>query len=348
MLDETKYALLLLSDMHLRLRTPEARRDNVQEALEKKLYYIYKWCRDYSERTGHIVIKLCAGDFTDMARDWHVLPWVMEWLTENREDEDEMLFVVRGQHDSYMYNNESKKATIIGVLESAGLISFLGSDPLRLGGACPVNIYGCDYGEDAPKPERGKVNILVIHKMVLSKKVWAYQQEYEYADRFLARNPAYKLILCGDYHYKFYYRLVNRYIVNTGCLFRKTANKQDIAHIPGFFVYVPHLDSLRWHRIPCEPASKVLTREHLDAAESEKKLERVVDKFASALVKSTKTGLGEHKKLKPALIDFIRINKVGNTEKRFLLQALEVGKDATGKAGRKGKGGTSLLSRRKR
>lgn len=314
--------LLFLSDIHAMITKPKARLDNVKETLEHKLSYVFDWA------TEHNAIILQAGDFGETSRSWHLLPWLQEFLF--RWKQKPLFYGIYGQHDLFMHSEENKKATILGVLETAGLVKILDSAPVILEGEPLIYLYGCSYGQEIPRPiisRAGRhLNILVIHRMILSKKVWQAQTEYDWAPKFLRQHNRYDFILCGDYHYKFLYHTNDgRTILNAGCMLRKTASTKDLQHRPGFFVHDTDWErgKVRWYPIPHLPANKVLTRKHL-----EKQLEtgEMMDEIAGQIAKQAKKARGEKTvKFEDALLDFMDVNKTRFGVRDFVLQSVKQG-----------------------
>lgn len=315
--------LLFLSDIHVMVSRPKARLDNnIKQTLERKLTYVFDW----AEERNAVILQ--AGDFVETPRNWHLLPWLQEFLFQ--WGKYPLLHLVYGQHDLYQHSEESKKATILGVLETAKLIRILTAEPVMIEGEPSVYLYGCSYGQQVPKPIISRaerhLNILVIHRMVLSKKIWQKQIEYDWAPKFLREHNQYDFILCGDYHYKFLYHTNDgRTILNTGCMLRKTASVKDIQHKPGFFVHDTDWErgQVRWYPIPHATAGKVLTRKHL---EKQLEVDETMDELATQIAKRAKKARGKKVvNFENALLNFMDVNKTHSGVRNFVLQALRSG-----------------------
>ncbi len=272
--------LLLLSDLHLMWDRPRCRLDEdmARTCLGKMTFVL-----DYAAREGCTILQ--AGDFFDKPRSWHLLVAYMRLLDEYREVPVHCVF---GQHDQYYRTRED---TLLVALSIAGRMTILGKNPvvydvqgertdkLSYGkkGYIKQNdrkvcVYGCGYGEDEiPEVlDRGKwvVNVLVAHRMVIGKRMWPGQEDYEPSDRFLRKYSDFDLILCGDAHViqKFIYTEVGgRTICNTGPMVRKSIDLRE--HEPGFFIYDTEMGSMDWVDISHEPAEKCMSRKHIEAAE---------------------------------------------------------------------------------
>lgn len=272
------------------LTRPKARLDNVKQTIESKLSQVFRWADSQTED----VVVICSGDITDTPRSWYTASWLIEFLKKWWDGSNPLMYVVYGQHDLHMHSEESKRATSLGLLKAAGLVEVLGSRPISLRKNPVLHLYGCDYGhQTVPEPlvPRGRkhLSILAIHRMVLSEKLWASQEDYEWAPKFLRKHKEYDFILCGDYHYKFLYHTHDgRTILNTGCMLRKTAARRDIAHRPGFFIHNTNWERgrVRWMPLIHKPAEQVLTRKHLEEDIEE---ERLMEEFAVDVGKAVDT-----------------------------------------------------------
>ena len=280
--------LLLLSDLHLMWDRPRCRLDEdmARTCLGKMTFVL-----DYAAREGCAILQ--AGDFFDKPRSWHLLVAYMRLLDEYREVPVHCVF---GQHDQYYRTRED---TLLVALSIAGRVTILGKNPVVYdvqGGRTDklsygrkgyikqndrkVCVYGCGYGEDEiPEVlDRGKwvVNVFVAHRMVIRKKIWPGQEDYELADRFLKKYDDFDLILLGDSHQKLVYAdEAERMVCNSGCLIRKDTTL--LSHKPGFFVYDTEAKSMDWVDIPHEPPERCMSDKHLrDTEESNEMLQSFV------------------------------------------------------------------------
>jgi len=303
---------VLLSDMHLTWDRPVARLDDiVQTGLRK-----FKFVLDFAvQNEAHI---LQAGDMFDTPRSWRMLDQVIRLLQSSSPVVKSSAFVrgifaVFGQHDTYLYSEDTRDSTALGILMSTSLVEF--SECLF---ADEVNLYGASYGQSIPDPElRDGVNILVLHKMILKHKVWSGQSDYEYAPEFLRKYKDFDLILCGDAHQKFLFRDKDRWICNTGPMLRLEASDSMFQHHPGFWLYDTKDKSLKWEQIPHELASKVLTRAHLQRAEY---VEEIMGKF----VESIKSGVDiQGASFRENLEAFLVQNNVSQPVRSILSEVME-------------------------
>lgn len=299
--------LVLLSDTHLDVVNPVARLDDVGETGKRKMGFVLQWAGEHGARILH------AGDFSVKPRSWKLLAETMDLFGQH----DVPFSTVFGQHDTYMYSEETRDATTLGILAKAGYVHILGPKPLILGYETTLNaeeksktaVYGCHYGQDIPdaKGTDDFFNILIIHAPIAAESPY-HTAEYLDAGKFLRDHKLYDLILCGDIHQKFHLTRkaggFTRHIVNTGPMIRREATLYNYQHHPGFYVWDTETEELSWVEIPHEPAERVLTRDHL---EFKQEAEAVLDEF----IQSVKTdAVAQGVSFMDNLRTFLKTNKV--------------------------------------
>ena len=261
---------LLLSDIHLLWDNPIGRLDNAHEAQLRKLKFVLDWAEE-NEATI-----LQAGDFFDRPRSWYLLPEIMGLVGKYKVD----WFMIFGQHDVYLYSQETRSATSLGILEKAGLVHILDESPIRIADDRGlIKLYGVSYGQSVPKvQDDSSLNILVIHAPIAEKALWP-GHDYMDATKFLNEHKDFDIILCGDIHRKFLIKEEGRVICNTGCMIRKSVDLWD--HRPCFFVYnTGKRFQIEEIEILHEPSEIVLSREHIDKSE---RIDAMLDKFVQSV-----------------------------------------------------------------
>jgi len=269
--------IICLGDLHLLWDKPIARRDEAHEVQKKKFKFVLDWAR----KNQAAVIQ--PGDFFDTARSWHLTSAYMKFLDDYYTRKKLMdIYVVYGQHDTYMYSEKTRHATGLGLLVANRLVHLLDHRGHALDYASTVWAYGASFGQPVPRvgEDESRVSILVVHKMIVDEKLWATQEDYVYAEDFLDQYGDYDLIVCGDCHRKFAFEQDGRYIVDSGPLFRKEADAYNMTHEPGFYVYDTDKRGLDWVGVPHEPASEVLSREHLERQE---RINLAMEEFISSM-----------------------------------------------------------------
>jgi predicted phosphodiesterase len=247
---------ILLSDGHITCDKPIGRLDSdmLQIGIDK-LGYIFQHACD--NNIPHI---LQAGDFVDVKRSWELLSSLSKFL-DSWKKKGIFLSCCLGQHDMYFHDVSNEK-TIMGVLISTGLIKRLSSMPYYFGDHSDIAIYGSSFGENIPEPYDISFNILVCHRQILMSKIFKQQEKYDYAPAFL-KEYNYDLILCGDAHQKFDFKLGKRIVCNTGPLMRLEATDDMMNHQPCFYVFDTETRKLSTHLIPAKLGSEVLSKDHI-------------------------------------------------------------------------------------
>jgi len=262
--------ILFTNDWHLLVDTPRCRKDDAYATLVRKV----EWIMEYAADNGAIIV--IAGDVTDKSRSWRLLA---AWTPVFEKYRGKVrIFAVYGQHDTRFYNVESRSATVLGNFIQTGLVEPLYSDrPVRVSG--DVCLWGVSYGDELGVSaatqrkmcDSAIVHVLAIHDMIVPKKLWSGQTGAIYAPEFLNKNIGFDVIACGDCHRRFVYKAPtgkSRYIVNAGCLIRKTAERYNFTYKPGVWEFDSGTLHMRWVDVPHESADVVLSREHIDEQES--------------------------------------------------------------------------------
>jgi DNA repair exonuclease SbcCD nuclease subunit len=240
-----------LSDLHLVGAQPQCRTDNIVVDQWTKLEYVF----DYATEVNCKAV-VQAGDLTDSARSWSVLPQLINFLSVQQHMR---FYGVYGQHDTYMYSETSRDRTNLGVLASGHRAKILSARPVRLGG---VRFYGASWGQAIPKPKNRKYkNVLVVHAPI-GPEVYP-GHETTSAERFLKKHDRFDLIVCGDVHRAFTAEVNGRHIINTGPLVRKWADDYMLRHRPHFYVWDSATGELQYIDIPAQPSEEVISRDHI-------------------------------------------------------------------------------------
>lgn len=241
---------ICLSDIHGKYKNSIGRTDNIGEAFENKIKYIF----DYAEE--HQCAILQAGDLNDKARDWNVLDFLIDTIRGHSVD----FFCVYGQHDLYMRRDPDDSPSVLSILQKMNLVHVLESDKSGYAG---VDLYGASWGDEIPTPEHNhRTKILVLHAPISKRKEYP-GHDYTSPEYFLKKNPAFHVVLVGDVHKKVYCKYNDRYLINTGPLLRVEATKYNMRHRPCFYVYNSDKHTIKKVVIPHQPASEILTRDHI-------------------------------------------------------------------------------------
>lgn len=278
--------IILLSDVHLTDKNFACRLDDVTVTQWNKLEYVLKYAKD-----NNMVI-LQAGDLFDKSRSWDILNKFID--ISNKWGVP--IYTIFGQHDQTFRTTDS--SNMMNILIKTSHLKLLTKKPVALSKF--IHVYGCSYGNDVPAIANKKVkNILVVHQEIGSTKMKIGETEITGAEEFAGKYIDYDLILCGDIHEEFYYNTKNGFILNTGCMLRKTVDLID--HKPCFAVLDTDVWYLSRHEIPFE--KRVISREHID---KDKERKNLMDDFISSLNKTEVHGTD----FKSNLDRYIKENKI--------------------------------------
>jgi hypothetical protein len=304
-------SLIYLSDLHLSLDQPIARKDNAAFAQAQKFAYILDFAREKN------CIILQAGDFFNSPRSWRALSFYANMICEYGIPP---IYCVAGQHDDYMYNEGSRSTTALGVLETTRLLTILNDKPVSLDCGKKVNVYGCSYlSQDVPKVhKKSDLDILVIHAKISDTDLWAGAEQFYLAKNFLRRYVEFDVVLCGDIHKTFFVKSGSRTILNTGPLLRREASPDMFAHHPIFIEMDIETGKITTHQIPHLPAEDVLSREHIERPQV---IEEALGDFIAAFQQ------GAHiipsMQYKQNLVKYIQQNTVPEPVRKLITEVME-------------------------
>ena len=234
--------LLLVSDLHLMGRTPVSRKDNFPDTQYGKMEEI----NETAEAAGATVLQ--AGDFFDSFNPSFGLVRRYIDLLATGDINCCNWEVILGQHDMYMWNLDSVDRTPLAVMESAGAVRIIRDK--KSYSHKNTMIYGCSWGQEIPELDKNYdgCNILVIHRNIGDKALFP-GHELISPKRFLNKFKGWDLVLCGDYHFPFEYKLGNSLIINTGVICRKSIVEKDVE--PSVVLYDTDTGEHEWVKLAC-------------------------------------------------------------------------------------------------
>lgn len=263
---------VLLSDIHATSTNPIARKDTVRETLYKKFKFVFSYAEKYK------ACILQAGDLSDKPRDWFILDMLIDLFNEYPTVK---MFSVKGQHDMYMRSTLEETPTTMNLLIKTGKIVYLNAEAIKIAN---INIYGASWGDKIITP-KGKNNVLVTHHSVSREAIYP-KHKFSTPTKFALNLKNYRLILVGDVHRKFFEKVNNTKIVNTGPMFRKECEEYNFKHKPCFFVWDSKTFFIKKIEIPHELAKKVLTRIHINNKikneRSDESLDKIIGKIKTS------------------------------------------------------------------
>jgi DNA repair exonuclease SbcCD nuclease subunit len=272
---------ILTGDWHLDTNSPENRTDNYFQTQHSKIHFILN--KAHQLEAEYI---LQPGDFfnSHKANNYllqHYIDLFMKWRPAVK------IFTIYGQHDMRFHSSD-RENTPLAVMKAAGLVQILGARPTIItGGAFPVYLYGCSWGEDIPVRQDSKVpgttHILLIHKMIVKdEKLWEGQEDFMWANNLLLQS-GFNLIVSGDNHQSFTLPNRKQLLVNAGSLMRSTIDQ--VNHQPIIYLYNPTDWSCVGVTVPIEPFNKVMNAKK---AEEQKKRNEELESFVEILSKGAK------------------------------------------------------------
>lgn len=266
--------ILITGDLHLTNKRPENRRDDYESAVLNKLSFLL-----YTAENESCNCILQPGDFSDspnLSYDFFVK--VLSCVKKTRLP----IFTCWGQHDM---RYRTKENTFLSALIEACPSVQIPSDfePLS---SLEADIYSSSFGEEIPKiSDPGKFNILITHRMIIDQKLWEGQTDFQYANSFLRTNK-FNLIVSGDNHKTFYYKIGDRYLFNLGSMLR--SNIRQIDHKPVSVIFDTETKYFSWVPIPTEDSQKVFSIEKI---EREREVNKELANFISSLSEQKEIGL---------------------------------------------------------
>lgn len=287
--------LLLLADLHITNTRPKWRIDkNYLKSCIDKLNYAITYAIKNKIKTI-----LIAGDLTDSASINNTVIQRIIKVMKRAYHENIKIYSVRGQHDMLFHSKDITNIPM-WIFHEAEILTVLNQNEY-----IPLDddtvLYGCSWNEEIPVPaDETKFNILVIHKMISNNDYWKGNIKFTNAGSFLTKHK-FDLIVSGDNHNPFYFKLLNRIIVNPGSMMRK--NIDQINYQPGFFIYDSYMKTLQQEFFPIK---SIETSFNIKEIKKYKELEIGIEGFSNALKSKLKYHL---KDFVPALKNFIEENK---------------------------------------
>lgn len=214
--------ILAISDIHIRSTNVAKRSDDYEDTIFRKLTQIL------NNLEGVDVI-VCGGDIYD---SWRTSKRIVGKTIRLFRDINIPFLTVYGQHDQ-IFRSSNLENTPIGLLEAAGVINILNDAPFTIGN---VDFYGSNFEQEIPKIlDKSKINVLSIHRMVISdKKLWNQQEEYVTSKSLLDKYD-FDLIVSGDNHQSFVNKSGSKVLINAGCIMRNSISLKD--HKPRVIIY---------------------------------------------------------------------------------------------------------------
>lgn len=252
-----KPSAIIIGDIHYRDSQPVCRTDDFWETQKRKAL----WLRGLWEELGRPVVLQPGDVFHHWKSSPQVIRAVLEYLPP--------MICVAGNHDLPSHNLELYWKSALAVVERANAGWSVGDNALvQLDLQFSITCYA--WGE-TPQRCMDKVpgkyrNVMLAHTTILDGPAMF---DGEQASEFLRRIKGCDLIVTGDNHKRIVSTIrnskENRVLVNPGCFARQSVTEAD--YEPHVFLWYADKNSLEPVPVPIQPASDVITREHLAARE---------------------------------------------------------------------------------
>jgi DNA repair exonuclease SbcCD nuclease subunit len=248
--------LLLTGDWHISDRRPKRRLD--KDYFQTQVGKLDQIRDIYKERKCDAVLQ--TGDVYDIFRASNgVVSDLMLYL--RKEWDGIPIYTIYGQHDIAGHSESTFVNSPLRLLESAGVMTVMRKNaaafisPITEG----VALAGCPFGEKVHairESGHNRYNILIMHENICSEPLWPGHEPI-HPKTFLRNNPNYDLIVCGDYHYRSLYRQDDRWIINPGCLMRKTFSGKDLEHEPAVVIFDTYTKTAEVIKLDIQPAEQI-------------------------------------------------------------------------------------------
>lgn len=229
---------LFFTDTHIRGNNPRSRKDVFVETLYGKFQEIL----DYIKNNG-IDYVLFGGDLFDRP---DISLSVAQKFIELLNNFPKPIYMVLGNHDIYGQNPTTVNRTILGILQTLGIIKVLDNDSVILNAVNKtIKITGSSYKYDIDidknkekyiiKKQEADYLIHIVHGMLMEKE-FIKEVPHTLIDEIAFKTEA-DITLCGHYHNGFgVKKFNNKYFVNPGALVRINNSLSEINRIPSFAI----------------------------------------------------------------------------------------------------------------
>lgn len=247
------FKFIACSDLHIRKKTPRARKDLFYSSIRRKLAWLFNLAQ------SHDAYIICGGDVFDSVSVPHS---VIEDVVKLAIRYEVKLLTVFGQHDLRYHVYKSHDNTPLAILLTSISLEHLDKEPFINE---QVAVQGASWERSIPDILPGKVNILATHRMVTEGgPLWANHTNYSTAPGLL-NTTKYDIIVSGDNHQSFIHNEGNRYVINSGSFLRLTTTQ--IQYQPRVVLCTIHDDNsieVEWIDVPIRPYEVVFKEEEIE------------------------------------------------------------------------------------
>lgn len=260
---------LFFTDTHIRGTGPQSRKDNFYETLREKIREVINIV--YEE---NVDIVLHGGDIFDRP---DVSPSLVRDFVVLMKDLKPPLYAIAGNHDIYGQNPSTISRTMLGILDSTGIIKLLnpGEKIFFEDRGIKIQLTGQHYfyGIDSEnqrlaycvkKDEGVDFAIHLIHGMLLDKPFIAGVSHTLIED--ILETEA-DITLCGHYHAGFgIINIQGKYFINPGSLLRIDSTLSELTRMPAVILLDVTKDGIKIQKrtLKCaRPGHEVFDRKKL-------------------------------------------------------------------------------------
>jgi exonuclease SbcD len=260
---------LFFTDTHIKGAAPENRTDNFVETLKSKFLEIGKILKKYK-----IDYLLHGGDWFDKP---DISPSIVSEFAIILKNFGKPIYSIAGNHDVYGQNIETLGRTMLGLLESVGVLKLINTgETVHLEeDSIKVQLNGSPYRYDidgenyrnfyiVKKQKDVKYAINMVHGMLLDKP---FIEGIKYTLIDDIKDTGADITLAGHYHSGFgIVQKASKYFANPGSLVRVTNTLSEISRKPKVII-IDVGESLSVREIELEsaaPGEEVLDRNRLE------------------------------------------------------------------------------------
>ncbi len=284
---------LCTADWHIRKENPKYRKDNYFATQVRKI----QWIIEYANKQDAIL--LLAGDIFDSPKAGY---GVVNLIGEELKKLDLPAVTCFGNHDT-TFHSQDLSNTPYGNLQMHRVIRE---------GLCvsDVEIHPLGWEAEAPKPVKGKLNILLGHVSVFEKEVPFWCENGISAKQVEKLYPGFDYYIFGDIHIPF----VTDKIINPGSLTRSTVGQVDFE--PCIYMLDIDENTIEKVLIPIEDKEIVF---NLDQQELDKMMDvKALNSFIDTIKYS-----GDKPKFRNVLDDVIKQSEASESVIKIINEVLE-------------------------
>jgi hypothetical protein len=251
---------LCTSDWHLRSSKPKNRIDDFQQSLFQKVKWIYSFALE--QKCSYI---LRGGDLANSATLPYAITQKYIDLFLQYKEKGVSSIDVAGQHDMRYHSSDLENTPIMTFAAAKATTLLTSGDMFEPEEG--IHIYGAGWNDSVPRIEDPDAfNILLIHSMMISEKIWYGQENYDSARKFLNDNN-FNLIVSGDNHKTVLATpslnscSAPKWLINSGSLMRQTSDQME--HKPIVFIFDTKMRRPEHYYVPCKDINEVMNVEKI-------------------------------------------------------------------------------------